>query len=228
MSRAEFGIGVYTPTEAARMVGMESSTLRRWLRGYAHHGKRESPLWLPQHSTEQDDELLLGFRDLIEARIIHALREKRIGLPTIRICLERAREIVGDERPFSTRQFKTDGRTIFLEIIHGIDEPEFIDLKRKQGVFKRIVEPSLEDLDFGERGAERWWLLPKRRTIVADPTMSFGQPIIADYGITTASVLDAVNAEGSVDKVSRVYDIPIRLIRDALRYETGISNSQYA
>ena len=200
---------------------MHSATLRRWLCGYAHDGRQEQPLWNPQHVRDADNELLLGFRDVVEARIILALRRKGIGLPTIRLCLERAKNIVADERPFSTRQFKTDGKTIFLEIVRGINEPELIDLRKRQGVFKRVVEPSLEDLDFGPAGAERWWLLPKRRTIVADPAFSFGQPIIAEYGIATATVRDALKAEGSVARVTKIYEIPAKLIRDALLYEQG-------
>ena len=203
---------------------MPASMLRRWLSGYSHDGKREAPLWNPQHDSDEDSDLLLGFRDMIEARIVHALRGKKIGLPTIRICLERAREIVGDERPFSTQQFKTDGKTIFLEIVKEIDEPDFIDLRRRQGVFKRVVEPTLEDLEFGAAGAERWWLLPKRKTIVADPARSFGQPIIAEFGITTSSVAQAVLAEGSAQRVAKIYDIPLKLIRDAMLYEMGGTN----
>lgn len=162
---------------------------------------------------------MLGFRDVIEARIVHALRAKRIGLQTIRICIDRAKLIIGDARPFSTKQFKTDGRTIFLEITRDLDEPELIDLKRSQGVFHRVVEPSLDDLDFGEAGAERWWLLHGKRTLVADPSISFGQPVIAGHGITTARVAEAVKAEGSVERVAKIFEIKPRLVRDAVTYE---------
>lgn len=222
-----FGIGVYTAPEAARIVGMRPQTLRRWLLGY-DHGKmdeelrHESPLWRPQYAPTEDEGVLLGFRDLIEARIINKLRAKQIGLPTIRICLARAREIIGQDHPFSTSQFKTDGRIIFLEITRGLDEPQLIDLKRGQGVFNRVVAPSLADIDFGSEGAERWWLLQGKKTIVADPERAFGQPIIAETGITTARVVQAVKAEGSVAKVAQVYEIKPRLIRDALAYENQL------
>lgn len=222
MSDAAFGIGIYTAPEAARMVGMQPTTLRRWLVGYDHHSKHEAPLWRPQYDPNDDDGMLLGFRDLVEARIVNALRGKKIGLQTIRICLDRARAIVGQDHPFSTREFKTDGKTIFLEITRGLDEPQLIDLKRSQGVFSRVVAPTLDDLDFGVDGAERWWLLHGRRTIVADPERSFGQPIIADHGITTARVAQAVEAEGSVEKVAKIYEIKPRLIRDALAYESTL------
>jgi uncharacterized protein (DUF433 family) len=227
MNQATYGIGIYTTPEAARMVGMSTQTLRRWLTGYQHgingEPKRfEPPLWSAQYDPEADDGVLLGFRDLIEARIVHALRAKRIGLQTIRICMERAREIVGQDHPFSTSQFKTDGKSIFLEITRDLDEPELVDLKHKQGVFRRVVEPSLADLDFGPEGAERWWLLHGKHSIVADPDRAFGQPIIAETGMTTARAVQAVKAEGSVEAVARLYEVRPRLIRDALAYETQL------
>lgn len=227
MSVATFGIGVYTSPEAARMIGMSPATLRRWLVGYTHGDKVAPKLWHPQYDDD-DDGLLLGFRDLVEARIVNALRAKRIGLPTIRICIQRAREIIGDERPFSTREFKTDGRTIFLEITRDLTEPFFIDLRRGQGVFKRVVEPSLEDLDFGNEGAERWWLLHGKRSIVADPQRSFGQPIIADHGMTTARAAEIVMAERSIQNAARIYEIKPALLRDAVAYERQIHHRKAA
>lgn len=219
MAQAAYGIGIYTAPEAARMVGMQPTTLRRWLLGYDHDAKHEAPLWRPQYDPGDDAGVLLGFRDLVEARIVNALRAKKIGLPTIRVCMERAREIVGQDRPFSTSQFKTDGKTIFLEITRDLDEPQLIDLRRKQGVFNRVVAPSLADLDFGPDGAERWWLLHGKRTIVADPEHAFGQPIIAEHGMTTARVAQAVRAEGSIAAAAKIYEIKPKLIRDALAYE---------
>lgn len=222
MTGASFNVGIYTAAEAARMIGMGPTTLRRWLLGYAYdyHGTPTSqlPLWQPQHGPE-DGELLLGFRDLVEARVVHALRSKGFGLPTVRLCLDRARKIVGDERPFSTRHFKTDGRSIFLEITEGLDEAQLIDLKRRQGVFKSIVEPSLSGLEFGNEAADRWWLIEGKRTIVADPAFAFGQPAAAGRAITTRRIAQAVRAEGSVQRVARLYELKQNVIRDALRFE---------
>lgn len=208
------------------MVGMSPQTLRRWLLGSEHAVRenevvRERPLRQPQDAIDEDDGVLLGFRDLVDARIVHALRTKRIGIPTIRTCLDRARQMLGKEHPFSTSQFKTDGKTIFLEITRGLDEPQLIDLKRSQGVFNSVVAPSLADLDFGKDGAERWWLLHGKKIIVADPVRAFGQPIIAEAGITTARIVEAVAAEGSIAKVAQIYEIKSRLIREALAYLDG-------
>lgn len=201
------------------MIAMHPRNLHRWVAGYQHHGKREAPLWLPQHMIEDDEPIVIGFRDLIEARIVNSLRGMKIGLPTIRKCIARARDLLGDERPFSTRQFKTDGKSIFLEIMRDVGEPEMIDLKSLQGVFSRVVAPSLTGLDFDDEGASRWWLLEGKRTIVADPERSFGQPIVAEAGVTTSRLAQAVKAEGSVEAAAKLFELRPRLVRDALEYE---------
>ncbi|MES2001584.1 MAG: hypothetical protein V4444_04645 [Pseudomonadota bacterium] len=223
MSNAEFGVGAYTPAEAAKLLRMQPKTLRRWLYGYEydHWGepREQPPLWQPQYDPE-DDGALLGFRDLVEARIVDGLRRSRIGLPTIRLCIDRAKEILGDH-PFSTRAFKTDGRRIFLEITEGVEEPRLIDLKDRQHVFRAFVLPTLSGFEFGQSAVERWWLVPNRKTIVVDPERSFGQPIISEIGLLTSRAAQEVKAEGSIDRVARLYGVPARSIRDAVDFESG-------
>lgn len=212
-----YGIGAYSPAEAGRLLAIPPATIRHWLFGYSyeHHGpkRRQPPLWRAQYGPEQD-EPLLGFRDLLEARIVRGLRDAKLGLPTIRRCLEVARELVGDDHPFSTSRFRTDGKTLFIEHGTGV-----LDLKTRQHVFKRVIEPTFLDLDFDDGAASRWWLNPKRKTLVIDPERSFGQPIVAGTGITTASLASAVEAEGSVERVARLFDLPPATVRDALSFE---------
>lgn len=226
MDDLQFGIGAYTPTEAGRLLGVSATTLKRWLFGYKyeHHGSLtiQKPLWQAQYGFDQDDPLL-GFRDLIEARVVRGLRSLGIGLPTIRQCLARASELVEDTHPFSTKKFKTDGKRIFLQITDALarqdQDPALIDLKSRQRVFQRIVAPSFLDLSFDADVASRWWLLPNKKTIVIDPRRSFGQPIIAENGVSTARVAQAVKAEGSVEAVSKLFELSAGVVRDALRFE---------
>lgn len=218
MPEAEFGIGAYSLTEAGRLLRVSPTTIRRWLFGYSYDrdGSRakQKPLWRPQYRADQD-EPLLGFRDLLEARIVRGFRQQHIGLPTIRACLDFARDLVEDDHPFSTRRFKSDGRRLFLESGDG----RLIDLKVRQHVFKRIVEPSFVDLDFDAEAASRWWLLPRKRTIVLDPVRSFGQPIVAESGVPTDRLAQAVEAEASINRVAQLYELKPALVRDALTFE---------
>ncbi|MCJ2013523.1 hypothetical protein [Methylobacterium sp. J-076] len=129
------GIGFYTVPEAARLIRMPARTINRWLGGYAYGSggepRRMPPLWTPELPAN-DDRLELGFRDLIELRFVHAFVRENVDLRVVRGCLEAAREAVDDPRPFSTRRFKTDGRTIFLESLKADGGSEVLDLKRGQ------------------------------------------------------------------------------------------------
>src|SRR5215211_3449227 len=137
------GKGVYSAPEALRLINftrhpgpderhLSRQTVARWLRGYnyEHDGevRHSEPLWRPDYAND-DDQIEISFRDLIELRFVKAFRDIGLSLPTIRQCFERAVEEVQDARPFSTQRFRTDGKTIFLDIPQnvgewGIDRPE--------------------------------------------------------------------------------------------------------
>lgn len=223
MTTIAFGIGAYTPAEAARLTGLPTSALRRWLFGYSydHHGPRttQKPLWKPQYGSDQE-EPLLGFRDLIEARMVGNLRHLGIGMPTIRACLHTAAEIAEDDHPFSSASFRTDGKRLFLERVGSDGKHDVIDLKSKQHAFAKVIERSFLDLEFDERKATRWFLLPQKQTLVADPERSFGQPIANESGVPTKRLAQAVSAEGSIDKVATIFEIASSVVRDALKFES--------
>lgn len=221
---AGYGIGAYTIPEASRLLGVPARTLLRWVRGYGydHHGPetRQPPVWTAQYDVEDEDGVLLGFRDLIEARVVDALRRRRISLPYIRQCLARAAEIVGSDHPFSTTMFKSDGRRIFVEITGDGAAPELVDLGDRQQVFRSFVARTFLDLDFGADAADRWWP-DRKRAVVIDPAYAFGQPTVAGRGLKTQVVAQAVAAEGSVERVARLYELPVKAVRDAVAFERG-------
>ena len=86
-------------------------------------------------------------------------------------------------------------------------------------VFKRVVEPTFRDLEYGVDAAARWWLVPNRKTIVIDPNRSFGQPIAVENGVTTARLAQAVKAEGSIERVANIFEMKPSTIKDALSFE---------
>jgi uncharacterized protein (DUF433 family) len=227
MDEQVLGIGAYTIPEAARLIGAKPALLKRWLNPSVlkanHKNNLPDALWQIQHYDKDDP--LLGFRDLIEARIVKALRDVGISLQSIRLCIDRARDIVGDERPFSTNQFKTDGKSIFLQMTETLEDAVLIDLRRRQHVFHRIVAPSFTDLEFGDEAVIKWWPVHNKKSIVIDPKYSFGQPIISNHNITTRRIVELMRAEGSEARISKFYDISRKLISDAVMYEKSLDRA---
>jgi uncharacterized protein (DUF433 family)/DNA-binding transcriptional MerR regulator len=168
--------------------------------------------------------LEVSFRDLVELRFVKTFRDLGLSLQTIRECFDRAVEVVQDQRPFSTRRFRTDGRTIFYEIIDGIQEGKLVDLRRRQNVFHRIVEPSLHDLEFEADALARWFPLGRaRQSIVIDPARAFGRPIVNGGGVPIETIVQAVKVEGTPERAAMVYELPVAAVRDAVEFHQKLA-----
>ncbi|ESX09647.1 MULTISPECIES: hypothetical protein [unclassified Mesorhizobium] len=185
---------------------------------------RIAPLWSSQWPII-DNHLEIGFRDLIELRFVKAFTGAGVGLLAVRNCIEYARECVNDERPFSTRRFQTDGRTIFLEGIERSGETKLLDLKRRQYVFRQVIERTFKDLDIEDDAVARWRPFNGKQSIVIDPHRSFGQPIASKYGVPTVALAQAVEAEGFVEKVARLFDVSATAVRDAMKFEESLQSA---
>ncbi len=222
------GVGSYTAPEAARLLKTSPLNVNRWLRGYIYRRsgeeRRMPPLWTSQH-VEVQEHLEIGFRDLIELRFVTAFLDAGVGLLAIRNCLKYARECAHDERPFSTRRFQTDGRTIFLESIERAGETKLLDLKKRQYVFKQVIERTFKDLDIEDDTVARWRPFNGKQSIVIDPGRAFGQPIASQFGVPTIALAEAVEAEGSIEDVARLFDVSISVVRDAVQFEDGLKRA---
>ncbi|WP_398483808.1 hypothetical protein [Tardiphaga sp.] len=220
------GTGFYTVPEAARLLKISPLNIRRWLGGYTYkHGEKVvkmPPLWSPQ-LPGHDHHLELGFRDLIELLVMKSFIDRGLSIAVVRNCLDVARECANDPRPFSTRRFQTDGRTIFLESLRGLDDAEVLDLKKQQYVIKRLIDRTFKDLDLSDDIVTSWRPYGGKPSIVVDPERAFGQPIAASYGVPTVVLAQAVEAEGSVEKVSQLYDVPGGVVRDAVKFEHSLA-----
>lgn len=222
MDRSLIGIGLYTPTEAGRLLGIPAGRISRWLSGHETGGVRYEPLWSPQVDLGQD-EIALGFRDLIEVRVADALIAGGISAQRVRRGIGLARDIVGANHPLSTSRFRTDGRSVFLQIAEEDGEPRLLDIFSSQYAFHALLEPSLRNVEIGEDGAPaRWWPMGRAKSIVVDPARSFGQPIEAESSVPTAALAAAFEAEGSVEGAAQAWGVQPRAIRRAVAFHREI------
>ncbi|WP_439407759.1 DUF433 domain-containing protein [Bradyrhizobium sp. DASA03076] len=155
--------------------------------------------------------------------MIKSFLDAGLSILTVRNCLEYARECAGDDHPFSTRRFRTDGRTIFLESMRRTGEDEVLDLKSHQYAIKKVIDRTFKDLDISHDIVTRWRPFEGRQSIVIDPKRAFGQPIATNYGVPTVVLADALKAEGSITRVSRLYDVSPSAVRDAVKFEQSLA-----
>lgn len=198
------GIGLYTPAEASHLLGISAAKIVRWLKGHRIGGRLYPPLWRPQVDID-DGHIYLGFRDLMEMRVANAFISRGLSPQKVRRAIEIARSMLKEDRPLSTARFRTDGRTVFIQLKNEDGSDEMVDLFLRQHVFREIIEPSLKNIDFTTDGIpSRWWPRGKQARIVLDPQRAFGQPIEVDTGVPTVALAAAFDAEGSMEAAAGV------------------------
>lgn len=219
------GVGLYTVSEAGRLLDIPASKIARWLRGHRIGDHEYKPLWTPQVDLK-DGHIYLGFRDLMETRIAEKFISYGVSSQRIRAAIQIARGIIGDDRPLSTDRFRTDGRDIFLRMVerdeHGEERERLLNLFRHQYEFKQIIDPLLKTIDFDERGApSQWWPAGRRGNILVDPSRAFGQPIDSVTSVPTA-ILAAAGRQEGVENAARAYDVPQSSVKRAIEFEAKL------
>src|SRR3990167_335555 len=218
------GIGLYTFGEASRLTNIPAREISRWLVGSVGSNKGEKTYYEPLWESELNKEKVRGisFHDLLELRFVKHFREVGVSLQTIRIASTHARELFGSSYPFTSRKFKTDGKTIFCEALEESGEASLLNLKKRQYALEKIVSPSLyASIEFSEdETALRWFPLQNSKKIVIDPQRAFGKPVLTSEGLRTDILFEAYLAEGKdKKKVSRLFDVPVKAVELAIQFE---------
>jgi uncharacterized protein (DUF433 family) len=170
--------------------------------------------------------MILSFADILEIRFLDAFLQAGVSIHAVRKATIHARDFLGRQYPFSTRLFKTDGRTILAQVVRGASDRILLDVVRNQYEFERIVSPMLyQGIDFNQLDEpSRWWPVGKTRRVVLDPTRAFGAPILADSGVPTKVLSDAVKAnENSVEFVAACFEVSNKAVRDAVYFEKRLA-----
>lgn len=169
-----------------------------------------------------EGQIAVGFRDLMEIRFVDAFIAAGVSWKTMRRAHHAAKVKLGNDHPFCTHKFTTDGREILLEQAQASGDKHFIDITNDQREFERIVTPFLRELDF-DHGVTRWWPLGKEREVVVDPERNLGQPTVTRSGVPTRVIANSVKANaGSIESVARWFEVAPEEVRDAVEFEAGL------
>ncbi len=213
-------IGLYSPKQAERLIGVEAEKIRRWL---MPERSPKGPLWEPEPQSLGAEDTL-SFKDLLELRAVAQFRRHDISMPVIREALRTLSDYLNRDYPLIDPQLCTDGKHIFLKALEENGETAITDLIKRQNVFQDIISPSLKaGIEFDAEGYPvRWQPDPEDPSIVIDPRFSFGKPIVLPSHMPTATLTKAVEVEGSVKAVARAYDVTQEEVERAVKFEKRI------
>lgn len=212
-------IPAYTAGEAAHYLGVPKSTMRAWFAGQRGFRAVIRPA--------DPKTLGLSFTNLVEAYVLTAIRRKhQIALPTIRNGLDYLVRKLGAKRPLIEQQFETNGVDLFVVHLGTIinisrdGQTEMADLIR---AYLERVERDTKGLPiklypFMRNQAPR----EQPRSVVIDPRVSFGRPVIAGTGIPTAVLAEQFKAGDTVPVLAKEYGADEEAVWDAIRCELDL------
>lgn len=212
-------IPAYTVGEAAHYLGVPKSTMRSWFAGQRGFRAVIRPA--------DPKTLGLSFTNLVEAYVLTAIRRKhQIALPTIRRGLDYLVRKLDARRPLLERQFATNGVELFVDHLGAI-----INISRDGQVeMADLIRAYLERIDRDAKGLPIK-LYPFMRTqaprdqprsVVIDPRVSFGRPVIAGTGIPTAVLAEQFKAGDPVPVLAKEYGADEEAVWDAIRCELAL------
>ena len=207
------GQGVYSFGDAARLTHLKQATIREWFDNRTT--TKVGSVFISDHVGTQQK--LISFLDLVDVFIAGKLRTRGITLQYLRKIYRTLQQDFGVEHPFGRHELLTDGKKVFLHGLSKQGREEVIEVLTRQKAFPEIILPFLKNLeyDFISNLATKWKIA---QSVVLNPQICFGQPIVEARGIPT-DVLAKAATSNSLKDVAAWYGVTVTQVRRAVTFE---------
>ena len=218
------GTGIYTLPDAARILGLRLSKLRRWLKGSEEGMVRDAPgrYGVTAFGIEGTGrEKHMDFLSLIELYTVMRLREWGVSFSTIRRAREDLARRLRVDHPFAVQTLFIDGARLLTE-----DNDLQYELGTNgQIAMRSVLEPFLQRIDFEDSTqlAQRFYPQGREHHVVVDPHRSFGRPVVSNTSITTEAIASLFKGGESIEALTLQFDLNEPQVRDALSFENCLA-----
>ncbi|HRP28928.1 MAG TPA: DUF433 domain-containing protein [Burkholderiaceae bacterium] len=217
----------YRAAEAAHILGLPAGTVQAWCFGHDYLHKDGSRKRFARVVAPPDPkQRLLSFANLCELHVLAVIRRHhRVRLAQVREAVAFMRDRLGADRPLASGRFRTNGIDLFVEhagLLLNVS-------KQGQLTLREDFERTLERIEFGADDDRPIRLFPftrpprasdrQPRTVLVDPTLSFGRPVLMGAFVRTEVVEARFQAGDSIADMARDYGVEGSVIEEALRFE---------
>ena len=168
---------MYSLREAAQLAGVSATTVRNWLFGYVSQAGQEIPPLLSPHS---DQGPMVSFLQLIEIVVAARFRKaEHTKYEVVRAAHQNAKHRYDLDYPFASLRLKAVGGHI-ISLMHGGSGASYQAVDdMSQRTLPGLVQEVVEQLEYEEQYAAKWYPVGKDIPIIVDPLYSSGVPTIA-------------------------------------------------
>jgi uncharacterized protein (DUF433 family) len=220
-----FAVPRYTVAEAARFLGVPTSTFSTWAKGYVRRppGRPEVQGNAIVSSIEAARNFpTIPFVGLAEGMVLAAFRKSSVSLQHIREAVSILEQDIGLEHVLASKRLYTSGARILYDYADSEDDVQLSGLTEvvnRQKVFAPVVEEYLRRIEYASDGWAGRLVSPAtlRPIVTADPARAFGQPIFIRGAGRVEDVIDRWKAGDPLVEVAEDFGVPAEDVEDVLR-----------
>lgn len=209
------GRGIYSTSDAAKLIGLARSKVDRWAFGYRGYPAIVTPD-LPRVGTHKS----ISFLSLMELYLMRQLQDAGIKADKFRVAALEVSQLKSIEHPFAFEHLGEfllhDNRDFFIQ---GEDLMQITGRNRNNTVWKAAIEIYLNEVEFEAEYVRRWFPPDSGRLIVVDPAVKFGEPVVSGTRIPTANIVDQIAAGDSAAFVAECYGLTVEQVSAAEGFE---------
>ena len=214
----------YGISEVAYYFRIPVATLRSWVKGRPYKVKSGAKkFFTPLILLPNESRPLLSFMNLVEAHVLNAIRSHNVPLYKVREALDYVQQAFPSRHPLADQSFETDGKDLFIREIGNLINAS----RRGQYEMKEVMDVYLHRIQRDSTGYPRR-LYPfvgsadsaAPKLIMIDPFISFGRPVIAGTGISTAIISERREAGEDITELAEDYGRSETEIKTAILYES--------
>jgi uncharacterized protein (DUF433 family) len=207
------GAGVFLAKDVSEILNLPYSSVRYWM--FEFWDGRFSQSHKSLYTFGEKGNKAIDFLTLIEFYTFYQLRKRGVSSQKIQKAHHYISKQLNTKYPFALAGISTDGKKIWYEYLENMinaDGTNQIDMKR-------IIEPFLDKIDFGDNyHAERYFPLGKTHQVVIDPQHQFGQPTLPGTNLKTDTIFKLYRGGETKKSICILYDISQKQVSDAILY----------
>lgn len=222
LMREFLSAGIFSTSDAARLIGVDSASVRRWAFGYTRRGTTY-PGAIKTEIPKMDSRYALTFVELVELLFINGFRETGVSWTVIRESAELAKRLYETDHPFAMRTWFADPAGIYA-LLESVEEEKpdvFIELSGDgQVAMQHTLDRYLQQLEFDlDDVAQRWFPSGQDEPVVIDPRIAFGAPVIVGTRVPTELLAAEYTGPESIESLAWAYDLEEWQVEAAIRFE---------
>lgn len=220
-----FTVPRYTAAEAARFLGVPTSTFATWAKGYVRRppGRPEvrgAPIVSSMEASRSFP--TIPFVGLAEGMVLAAFRKSGVSLQHIREAVKILEGEIGLEHALASKRLYTSGAKILYDYADSEDDGQLSGLTEvvnRQKVFAPVVKEYLSRIAYARDGWAIRLISPAtpRPIVTADPARAFGQPIFIRGAGRVEDVIERWKAGDPLFDVAQDFGVPAADVEDVLR-----------